>query len=278
MANQLLQSEVITRMINEQMVGKEKLMGLASDLGSLPQGVNAGDTYSIVKVAHLGEMVDLAKGDTIPTEDIQVTKSQETIEHKAKGVVLYDIEKETTIGGKSMLDLKIADMAELRVRAIEKSLGGKLANAPLTYASNAMNEQVLIDGIEKAFGDSQDADSFSGIVINSALASAFLKMDGFIKTDITYTADGNGVVRNNGQLGCWRGIPVVMSNVTTNDEVNNMYATYVIKKNSIGYKTVAGQVEVSRNASKKCDEVYDDLMFVTGVIDDTGVLVISTTK
>ena len=176
-----------------------------------------------------------------------------------------------------MLDLKIADMAELRVRAIEKSLGGKLENAPLTYASNAMNESTLIDGLEKAFGDSQDADSFSGIVINSALASAFLKMDGFIKTDITYTADGNGIVRN-GQLGVWRGIPVIMSNVTTNDEVNNMYLTFVIKKNSIGYKTVAGQVEVSRNASKKADEVYDNIMYCTGILDDSGVLVISTTK
>ena len=259
------------------MKGKEKLMGLASDLGQLPVGVNAGDTFSMLKVAHLTEMVDLAKGDTIPTEDIQVTKSQETIEHKAKGVVLYDIEKETTVGGKSMLDLKIADMAELRVRAIEKSLGGKLENAPLTYASNAMNEQVLIDGLEKAFGDSQDADSFAGIVINSALASNFLKMDGFIKTDITYTADGNGIVRN-GQLGVWRGIPVVMSNPTTVSSDGSMHLTFVIKKNSIGYKTVAGQVEVSRNASKKADEVYDNIMYCTGILDDTGVLVISTTK
>ena len=275
--NTLLKSEVITQLINEQMKGKEKLMGLASDLGSLPNGVQAGDTFSMLKVAHLTEMVDLTKGDVIPTEDIQVTKSSETIEHKAKGFTLYDIEKETTIGGKSMLDLKINDMADLRVRAIEKSLGDKLVNAPLTYASNDMNEQVLIDGLEKAFGDSQDADDFAGIIINSALANDFLKMDGFIKTDITYTAEGNGIVRN-GQLGVWRGIPVIMSNVCTVSTDSEMYSTFVIKKNSIGYKTVAGQVEVSRNASKKCDEVYDDLMFVTSVIDDTGVLVISTTK
>ena len=277
MANQLLQSEVITQLINEQMKGKEKLMGLASDLGSLPNGVNAGDSYTFIKVKHLDEMVDLALGDTIPTEDIQMSKSQEKIEHKGKGVVLYDIEKETTIGGKSMLDLKIADMAELRVRAIEKSLGGKLENAPLTYASNAMNEQVLIDGLEKAFSDNQDADSFAGIVINSALASAFLKMDGFIKTDVSYTADGNGIVRN-GQLGVWRGIPVVMSNVCTVSSDGSMYLTFVIKKNSIGYKTINGVVEVSRNASKKCDEIYDNIMFVSGILDDTGVLVISTTK
>lgn len=275
--NNLLNGEVITQLIGESMKSKEKLMGLASDLGSLPNGLHQGDSYSMIKVAHLGEMVDLAKGDTIPTEDIQVTKSQETIEHKGKGVILYDYERETSVGGRSMLDLKIQDMADIRVRAVEKSLGAKLLQAPLQYVSNGMNESTLIDGFESAFGDDQDADDFAGIVINSALASDFLAMDGFIQSNITYTADGNGIVRN-GQLGVWRGIPVIMSNVATFDEAEDMYATYVIKKNAVGYKTVAGQVEISRNSAKKADEVYDDLMFVTGIINDTGVLVIKSVK
>ena len=273
--NTLLSSEVITQLINEQMVGKEKLMGLAGDLGQLPNGVQAGDTFSIVKFAHLGEMVDLAKGDTIPLEDIQSTKVSETIEHKAKGFTLYDIERETTIGGKSVLDLKIGDLAENRVRAIEKSLGGKLALAPLKHSALAMDEATLTTALQKAFGDSQDADSFAGIVINSAVANKFMTMDGFIKADLTYTAQGNGIVKN-GCIGSYRGIPVIMSDVTTYDASGKQYLTFVIKKNSIGYKIQGGDVEVARNASKKCDEVYDDVMFVTGVIDDTGVLVIKT--
>lgn len=62
MANTLLQSDVITGMINEAMVGKEKLMGLASDLGSLPNGVHAGNTFTIVKYQHLGKWLTLLKG------------------------------------------------------------------------------------------------------------------------------------------------------------------------------------------------------------------------
>lgn len=277
MANTLLKSEVVTQMINEQMKGREKLMALAGDMGSLPNGVQAGDSFSIIKVAHLGEMVDLTKGQTIALEDLQTTKSSETIEHKAKGFQLYDIEKETTIGGKSILDKKIGDMADIRVRAIEKSLGSKLLNAPLKYAT-AGTDKVTADEINQAlqvaFGDAQDTDDFAGIVVNSRVATGFYSMPEFVKADFTFTKDGNGVVRG-GVIGTFRGIPVIMSDVTT--YVGSECVTFIIKKGALGYKKVAGEVEISRNASKKADEVYDDLMFVTGVIDDSGVVVLRKT-
>lgn len=279
MANTLLKAEVITAMVNEQMKGKEKLMALASDMGNLPNGVQAGDTFSIVKYQHLGEMVDLAKGDTIALEDLVATKSSETIEHKAKGFIIYDIEKETTIGGKSLLDLKVADMADLRVRAIEKSLGDKLVKAPLKYAvasATAITEVEINSALATAFGDDQDYDTFGGIVVNSKVAVGFYTMDGFVKADLTHTAQGNGIV-SNGVIGSFRGIPVIMSDVTTYDTVKNECITYVIKKGAIGYKVQAGEVEVAREASKKADEVYDDLMFVTGVINDAGVAVLRKT-
>lgn len=279
MSNTLLNSEVITAMVNEQMKGREKLMALASDLGNLPNGVQAGDTFSIVKYQHLGEMVDLAKGDTIALEDLVATKSSETIEHKAKGFTIYDIEKETTIGGKSLLDMKVTDMANLRVRAIEKSLGSKLAQAPLKYAvtnETAVTEVEINNALATAFGDDQDYDTFAGIVVNSKVAVGFYTMEGFVKADLTHTAQGNGIVAN-GVIGSFRGIPVIMSDVTTFDTTKNECITYIIKKGAIGYKVQAGEVEVSREASKKADEVYDDLMFVTGVINDSGVAVLRKT-
>ncbi|MBP3889554.1 MAG: hypothetical protein J6F30_18185 [Cellulosilyticum sp.] len=279
MANTLLKSEVITQMINEQMKGKEKLMGLASDKGNLPNGVQAGDTFTMIKVAHLGEMVDLVKGQTIALEDLQTTKSSEVIEHKAKGFQLYDIERETTIGGKSILDKKIADMADIRVRAIEKSLGEKLAKAPLKYAcseADTLLAREINTALQTAFGDAQDTDEFAGIVVNSRVATGFYAMPEFVKADYTFTKDGNGVVRG-GVIGTFRGIPVIMSDVTTYDTAKSECVTFIIKKGALGYKKVAGEVEVARNASKKCDEVYDDLMFVTGVIDDTGVVVVRKT-
>lgn len=279
MANTLLKSEVITAMVNEQMKGKEKLMALASDMGNLPNGVQAGDTFSIVKYQHLGEMVDLAKGDTIALEELVATKSSEVIEHKAKGFTIFDIEKETTIGGKSLLDIKVGDMADLRVRAIEKSLGGKLAKAPLKYAvasATAITEAEINSALATAFGDDQDYDTFGGIVVNSKVAVGFYTMDGFVKADLTHTAQGNGIV-SNGVIGSFRGIPVIMSDVTTYDTSKNECVTFIIKKGAIGYKVQAGEVEVSRESSKKADEVYDDLMFVTGVINEAGMVVLRKT-
>ena len=277
MANTLLKSEVITQMVNEKMKGKEKLMALAGDLGNLPNGVQAGDTFTMVKFKHLGEMVDLEKGDTIPTEDIVSTKSSEVIEHKAKGVKLFDIERETTIGGKSVLDMKIEDLASIRVRAIEKSLGDKLVKAPLKYAVGSADALLAVEintALQTAFGDSQDTDEFAGIVVNSKVATNFYSMDEFVKSDYTHTQNGNGIV-SGGIIGTFRGIPVLMSDVTT--YVGGECVTYIIKKNAIGYKTVAGEVEVSRNASQKATEVFDDILFVTGITDDTGVVVLRKT-
>lgn len=279
MANTLLQSDVITGMINEAMVGKEKLMGLASDLGNLPVGVNSGDTFTIVKYQHLGEMIDLVKGESIALEDLVTTESKETIEHKAKGFTIFDIEKETTIGGKSLLDNKIADMADIRVRAIEKSLGSKMAKSPLKYAvasATSVTEAELNNALQQAFGDDQDYDTFAGIVVNSKVATGFYTMDGFVKADLTHTQGGNGIVRNN-ILGTFRGIPVIMSDVTTYDTTKNEALSFIVKKDAIGYKIQAGEVEVSRVASKKADEVYDDILFITGVISDAGVCVLRKT-
>ena len=279
MANTLLQSNVITRMINEAMEGKEKLMSLASDLGSLPNGVHAGNTFSIIKYQHLGEMVDLVKGDTIALEDLVATESQETIEHKAKGFTIFDIEKETTVGGKSLLDAKIADMGDIRVRAIEKSLGSKMAKAPLKYAvasATSVTEDELNNALQQAFGDNQDYDTFAGIVVNSKVAVGFYTMDGFVNANLSYTQNGNGIVKG-GVIGTFRGIPVIMSDVTTYDTTKNECLTFIIKKGAIGYRVQAGEVEVTRVASKKADEVYDDIMFVTGVINDAGVCVLRKT-
>lgn len=224
-------------------------------------------------------MVDLAKGDTIALEDLVATESQETIEHKAKGFTVYDIEKETTIGGKSLMDNKIADMADIRVRAIEKSLGSKMAKAPLKYAvasATAVTEDEINLALQQAFGDDQDYDTFAGIVVNSKVATGFYTMNGFVKADLTHTQDGNGIVKG-GVIGTFRGVDVIMSDVTTYDTTKNECLTFIIKKEAIGYRVQAGEVEVARSANKKANEVYDDLMFLTGIINDAGVCVLRKT-
>lgn len=280
MANTLIKGEIIARIIDEKMVGKAKLMGLATDLGNLDNGVQAGDTYSIIKFKHLDDAVDLVKGEAIPVEDVQATKTQEKIEHKAKGVNVYDIEKETTIGGKSIED-KVADnMANIFVKAVEVSLGEKLVKAPVKFAvagATAITADEINQALTTAFGDNQDTADMSAIVINSRLAPIFYSMPEFVDIGKTYTADGNGLV-SAGVIGYFRGIKVVMSDIATYDTTKSECVTFVLKNDVVGYKKVKLEnIETQRNAQYKRDEIFGDIMYVTGVIDDTGIIVMRKT-
>lgn len=279
MSNTLLKSEVLTKMINEKMVGRGRLVQFAGDLGDLNNGVHQGDTYSILKVAHLSNMVDLTMGNPIPVEDIEVTKSSETVEWAGKGITIYDYEVNTTISGESMLDKKIQDMANLRIRKLEQSLGSKAVKAPLKYATSSttsITPSELNNAITQAWGDSQDAEDFDGVVINSRLASEFYAMGDFVKSDLTHTTGGNGIVRN-GCIGFYRGIPVYLSDVTTYDTTKNECITFILKKNALGFKKIAGEVELKREAEYKRTSAFDDMLYVTSVLDDTAICVLRKT-
>lgn len=274
MANTLINSEIVRQLVNEKMKGKEKLLSLASDIGVLPNGVQDGDTYTVIKFAHLTEAVDITKGQPIPVEDVKSTKTSEVIEHKGKGFQLYDIEKETVIGGKSIIDMKATDVAEVFIRAMEKSLGGKMMKAPLKFALASQTEVTATEintAMTNAFGDNQDVDGYAGIVVSSVMAQSFYAMPEFIDATKTYTQQGNGIVRN-GLIGYFRSIPVFMSDVTTVG-ADGVHTMFIIKKNALGYKRLTGEVETVRNAQYKRDEVYGDIMFLTTVLDDTGLVV-----
>lgn len=279
MSNVLIKGDVISRIINEKMVGREKLLSLASDMGTLNNGVQAGDTVSVIKFAHLSEATDITKGTPIALEDVEATKSSETIEHKGKGFVIYDIEANTTIGGKDIVTKKAEDVADVFVRAMEKSLGGKLVNAPLKFATasaDAITATEINSALANAFGDDQDVDTIAGIVVNSKVATGFYAMPEFVSADLTHTQGGNGVVRN-GLIGYFRGMPVFMSDVCTYDSTKAECVSFIIKKESIGYKRVFGEVEPTRNASLKRTEVYGDIAYFTAILDDTGVVVMRKT-
>lgn len=274
----LIQSSVIESIIQEKLKGKGKLVALASDLGNLPNGVQNGESHKIIKFKHIGEPVVLVKGESIVTEELQSSETFETVIHIAKGVHIYDYDKETKINGQGQEDIASEQLATVFVRALEKDLAKKLLLAPLkskcmdaTHISSREIEQA----ISSAFGDDCDTEDFAGIVINSKLAPSFYEMPEFVDVAKTYQTNGNGIVKN-GVIGFYRGIPVIMSDITTLDK--GECVTYVLKVGAFGYKQVKGyNVEVARNASKKRDELYADNMFVTGILDDTKIVLIRAT-
>lgn len=277
MANVLLNSEVVAQIVQEKMKGKVKMLGLASDFGVLDNGVQQGDTYQMHKFSALTKAVDLVKGEQIPLEDIKATKSTERIRHVGKGFQVYDVEKHTTVGGQSLIDIYSEQVAEVMIREMELDLGTKALKAPLKFATLAKDDitaDEINQAIQMGFADNQDVEDMS-IIVNSRLAPKFFKMEEFISSGITHTTEKNGVVVN-GVLGAFRGIPVIVTDLNT--YVDDECVTFILKDNALGYKKVKDtNIEVARDASRKADNVYADLLFVTGVTDDTKIIVVRNT-
>lgn len=275
----MIKTEVFTKIVEEKMKGNAKLLNFATDMGELPNGVQAGETHTILKWKHIGEAKDLKKGEKIETEEMQNETSKETIEHKAKGILIYDYEKKTSVDGMSAEDRGARQIAEVLTRAREKSLATKMLKAPLKFATadkNAITAQELNQAMVTGFGDNQDTADMACILINSRTSACFYTMPEFVDSMKTYNGlNGNGIVQN-GVIGYFRGIPVVMADYSTFD--NGECVTFIIKKGAIGYKNCgAVGIESVRNAEYKRDEIYGDDLFVTGVLDDSGVIVMRKT-
>ena len=274
----LIQTTVIESIIQEQLKGKGKLVNLASDLGNLPNGVQNGETHKFIKFKHIAEPTVLVKGQPIEVEELQSKETFETVKHIGKGVEIYDYDKETVIGGKGMVDIASEQLASVFVRSLEKDLGEKLLVAPLKYkiaSKTVITAQEINTAISTGFGDDQETEDMGAIVVNSMLAPSFYAMPEFVDINKTYATNGNGKV-SNGVIGLFRGIPVVMSDVSTFKD--GECVTFILKKGAFGYKKVKGfNTEVSRVAKYKKNEVYADMMYVVGITNDTGVIVVRNT-
>ena len=97
-------------------------------------------------------------------------------------------------------------------------------------------------------------------------------MDGFVKKDITYVAEGNGIVIN-GVIGSYMGIPVVLSD-RLYDNTNSEGFLLFIKKNSLGYMPKEEPfVESERSAATRSTTVYTSQVYATKLMADDGVVI-----
>lgn len=272
--------EVYSEVLREQTKGQVKIAQFAVELEGLSEFTQEGDKVSFPRWSALSDAEDLVKGNAISAEQLAQTKVTKEVKHKAKGVTIFDIDAKTGKG--NFLENAVLQQARIFAKAYDDELVKDIdANATLKLAtdSNAeITENELIKGFN-LFGDAQDNDSFAAIVINSRLLPSFYGMQGFVSKDKTYVADGNGVIVN-GVIGFYRGtIPVILSDVNTYDSAKNECKTYIIKKGALGKKSKTGgtNIEVERDASKKCNNVYADDMFVAGLIDTEGVAILRMT-
>lgn len=269
--------EVYANLVTEKVQGKVKISQLAENIGVLSG--NVGDTVTFPMFKALSDAVLMAKGDSITPEQLAQTSSSKTIMQYGKGVKVYDIEDLTALG--RMLENGAEQQARIFARALDNELVKDIdANAILkssTVGANEIAESELINGFQ-LFGDEQDNDEMAGIVINSLLAPSFYTMNGFIKSDVTYSKEGNGIIRN-GVIGFYRGtIPVILSDVNTYDSTKLESKTYIIKKGALGIMPKRNVlVEEQRHAETKSTDLYADYIFATGLIMKDGVAILRKT-
>ena len=273
----LIIPEVYAKMVTEKVKGNIKISQFADTLGVLTG--EAGNTVTFPMFKALSDAVLMAKGDSITPEQLAQTSSNKTIMQYGKGVKVFDIDDVTALG--NMLENGASQQARIFARALDNEMAKDIdTNVILKSASAsavAITEDELIAGFQ-LFADDQDNDTFAGIVINSLLTPSFYKMAGFVKNDITYTKEGNGVIAN-GVIGYYRGsIPVVLSDVNTYDTSKAECKSYIIKKGALGIMPKRNVlVEEARHPETKSTDLYADYIFACGLIQKDGVAVIRKT-
>lgn len=269
--------EVYANLVTEKVKGKVKISQLADTLGVLTGEVGNTVTFPMFKA--LSDAVLMAKGDSITPEQLAQTSSNKSIMQYGKGVKVYDIEDLTALG--RMLENGAEQQARIFARALDNEMVKDIdTNAILksaTVGANEITESELINGFT-LFGDEQDNDEFAGVVINSLLAPSFYAMNGFIKSDVTYSKEGNGIIRN-GVIGFYRGtIPVILSDVNTYDSTKLECKSYIIKKGALGIMPKRNVlVEEQRHAETKSTDLYADYIFACGLIQKDGVAILRKT-
>lgn len=264
--------EVYAELVREKIAGKVKVAQCAENLGAIVDK-EVGETITFPKWKYIGDAEDIAPGTAMSTVEMEQTNTTAKIKMiAAKGVKVYDYDNMTALG--RALEEGADQQAESIARKLDTDLIAEALTSPFKKqisAKNAITEEELL-GALALYGDDRDTADFHAIVCHSNFAMSFYRMDGFVKKDITYVADGNGIVVN-GVIGSYMGIPVVLSD-RLYDNTNAEGSLLFIKKNSLGYMPKENPfVETEREASKRCTNVYTSQIYAVKLIDEAGIVI-----
>lgn len=267
--------EVFASLVDEKILGKVVISQAAEVLGDLMG--QPGETLNMPAWIYPGDASDIAVGTAIPSEKLKQSNRQATIKMVApKGISVNDYDDAVAFG--RALE-KAADFQATGIaRKIDTDLITAAYGTPLKYTL-ATDGAITFDeanGILSLYGDEANAEDFSFLAIHSAYIPSFLKMDGFVSAEKTFTKDNNGIMTNN-LLGYFRGIKVVVSD-RLYDSTGKEKFMLAIKKGSLGLipkETV--HVELARDASTRTSTIYTSQYYAVGLIDDSGIVLAKKT-
>ena len=266
--------EVYAELVREKVAGKVMIAQACKVLGDLKGKV--GETLTMPKWAYIGDATDIIPGTPMTATNMKQTSTTATIKMiAAPAISVNDYDDVVELG--SALDEASKQQGtsiarKLDIDAITEGKKTVLQKALATKNTVTFDEMNAILGL---YGDDANASDFEFIAIHSAFIPSFLKMDGFVSAEVTFTAQGNGIQLNN-LLGYFRGIPVVVSD-RLYDNTNTEGFILVIKKDSIGLIPKESPfTEVARDASTRTNTIFTSQYYAMALIDDAGVVLAQT--
>ena len=266
--------EVYAELVREKVAGKVMVAQACKVLGDLKGKV--GETLTMPKWAYIGDAKDIVLGTPMEATNMKQTSTTATIKMiAAPAISVNDYDDVVELG--SALDEASKQQGtsiarKLDIDAINEGKKTVLQKQLATKNTVIFDEMNAILGL---YGDDANASDFEFIAIHSAFIPSFLKMDGFVSAEVTFTAQGNGIQLNN-LLGYFRGIPVVVSD-RLYDNTNTEGFILVIKKDSIGLIPKESPfTEVARDASTRTNTIFTSQYYAMALIDDAGVVLAQT--
>ena len=266
--------EVYAELVREKVAGKVMIAQACKVLGDLKGKV--GETLTMPKWAYIGDAKDIVLGTPMEATNMKQTSTTATIKMiAAPAISVNDYDDVVELG--SALDEASKQQGtsiarKLDIDAITEGKKTVLQKQLATKNTVTFDEMNAILGL---YGDDANASDFEFIAIHSAFIPSFLKMDGFVSAEVTFTAQGNGIQLNN-LLGYFRGIPVVVSD-RLYDNTNTEGFILVIKKDSIGLIPKESPfTEVARDASTRTNTIFTSQYYAMALIDDAGVVLAQT--
>ncbi|AKA71226.1 hypothetical protein [Clostridium scatologenes] len=272
----LIIPEIYSQLVREKFVGRVKVANLATALGDL-KNTTVGDSVTFPKWKLISDATEVVKGTVSAIDALDQDSSTAKIKMIDKIVRVFDIDDMTMLG--NSIDEAAKQQAIVFARKLDTDLITEALTSPLkvaTAGAKAITAQELNQGLNM-FGDSQDTEDMSGVVVNSLLVDSFFNMTEFVDKNKTYNADGNGIVRNS-LIGYFRNIPIFVADHGTFDSTKNECISLIIKKDAIAYmEKRAINIAEEREEKLHCSDIIGSYIYATKLIADDGVVVLRKT-
>lgn len=271
--------QIMADCVNEKLGVSLKMGQLAVDVtNEVADITTCGDEINFPKYDRVASVGNVTKGVALVPASVSMTENKATIKQTGGAVRIFDKDEKQIKG--ATLDNMAQQLVDAIVQDLDSSLSATMDTEATKKSPTASATAITFDEVLNAmslFGDSIEADSWSGLAINSRLLPSFLKMPEFTSVEKTYQSANNGIIKN-GLVGYILSTPVVLTNNGTYDSVKSECKSYMIKKGALGYvKQQDVTLEIEREGKLLANDIIVSDLYATKVMDADGIVIIRKT-